>query len=347
MIPSWELFFPPNTRVLALPNWRSPRLFLPKHHGLQRWQDSAFYPASRLLARSYRFSLRVRAATGFGATRQTRLDDWPLGNFVGDVLPQATSAVVLVGTAGPAQKITVQILGSEGEVIGYLKYGDKIAARNRIRQESRLLRHIPSGLGPELIKFGSLGGGEALLMSVLSGKRLPATLPPTTSLVDFSMSLTVSPGLSFEAHPWVQCMRKTSGQVCEPWFETLSDKAWTTVVQHGDFAPWNLLRKPEGTLGAIDWEYGILEGFPHLDLAYFVLQVLALIYRQGPLEAAERTARYLVGQPKLALNVEEARALTRLAAYDAYLKSREDGQPDGASLQEWRRSVWEGKTYDP
>jgi Phosphotransferase enzyme family len=345
MMPNWELFFQPNTRVLALPNWRNPRLLLPGGHGLQRWQDSDFYPASRLLARGYRFSLRARAAAGFGETRQTHLDGWPLGTFVGDVLPQAVSAVVMVGTAGPAQKITAQIRDSRGELLAYLKYADKVAARARVRQECRLLRHIPDGSGPELIKCGRWGDGEALLMSVLPGQGLPTTLPPTAPLVDFSMSLAVSPPVPLEAHPWVRRMRKTSEHAPEPWFEALSNRAWPIVVQHGDFAPWNLLRKPGGALGAIDWEYGVLEGFPHLDLAYFVLQVSPLIYHQDPSEAAERTVRYLVGQPGLALKAEEARALTRLAAYDAYLKSREDGQPDVAGLQAWRRRIWESKAH--
>ena len=288
----------------------------------------------------------MRAAAGFGESRRTKLNGWPLGNFIEDVLPQATSAVVLVGTAGPAQKITVQVRGDRGEVLGYLKYAEKKAARNRLRQECRLLRHVPSGVAPELMKFGPLGDGDALLTSVLSGEKLPATLPPTSSLVDFSMSLNISPPVPFEAHPWIQHMRQTQGLACESMFEALSNRPWPIAVQHGDFAPWNLLRTSEGSLGAIDWEYGVLESLPHLDLAFFVLQVLALIYRQAPSKAARHTMEYLRGQPRLALNVEEARALTRLAAYDAYLKAQEDGQPDSVSLQTWRRAVWEGKTHN-
>ena len=34
----------------------------------------------------------------------------------------------------------------------------------------------------------------------------------------------------------------------------------------------------ETRLSAFDWEHGIADGFPYLDLAYFILQVAALIY---------------------------------------------------------------------
>jgi hypothetical protein len=338
----WTPFFPPGTHVLALPNWKNPRLYLPAQRLLRRWEDSSFYPASRFLARLYRLALRSKAVAGLTEVRFVRSSGWPLGEFTQDVLPQARSAVALVGTPGPAQKITVRVLGERGEVLGYLKYGEKEAARRRLEQERRVLEGLPSGAGPELLKFGPFGDGEALLTTALVGKRVPATLDLGEDLGDFLASLVVSPPVPLEAHPWVEeLVRAQPGPDLDPWFEVLVGKSWPIVVQHGDFAPWNMLRRADDTLGAIDWEYGALESFPHLDLAYCALQVLALIQRQAPEKAAEYASRYLIQQPRLALNREEARTLIRLAAYDAYLKSREDGQPDNAELQAWRRTVWE------
>jgi len=225
--------------------------------------------------------------------------------------------------------------------LGYLKYGEKEAARRRLEQERRVLEGLPSGAGPELLKFGPFGDGEALLTTALVGKRVPPTVDLGEDLGDFLASLVVSPPVPLEAHPWVGLVRAQPGLDLDPWFEVLGSKSWPIVVQHGDFAPWNMLRRPDGTLGVIDWEYGALESFPHLDLAYCLLQVLALIQRQAPEKAAEYASRYLIQQPDLALNGEEARTLIRLAAYDAYFKSQEDGQPDNAGLQAWRRTVWE------
>jgi hypothetical protein len=235
------------------------------------------------------------------------------------------------------------VLGGRGEVLGYLKYAEKEAARRRLQQEYWLLRNLPGGTGPEPLKFGTFGDGEALLTTALVGNRVPTSLPPADDLTGFLVALVVSPSVPLEAHPWVKRIGEQEGPDLDSWFEILADKNWPVTVQHGDFAPWNLLRKPDGTLGAIDWEYGALEGFPHLDLTYYVLQVLALIRRLAPVKASEYTMRYLTRHPQLALSSGEARMLTRFAAYDAYLKSREDGQPDDARLQTWRRMIWESE----
>ena len=340
MMANLGTFFPRDTNVLALPNWHNPRLCLPAQHFIQRWDDSSLYPASRFLARLYRLSLRMKAATGLAETRRVRSGGWPLGDFIREALPQATSVVTLVGTPGPAQKITAQIRCGRGEVLGYLKYAEKAPARNRLRHERHVLHNLPGGVGPRLMKFGPLGKGEALLTSALSGDRLPVTLPPSARLTDLCRLLAVSPPVALETHPWIVQIREREGQKLDPWLEVLARKEWPVVVQHGDFAPWNMLQRTDGTLGVIDWEYGTLEGFPHLDLAYYLLQVSALIYRRTAITAAEYTADYLTGQAGLELDREEAEVLTRLAAYDAYLKSREDGQPDGNDLQAWRREVW-------
>jgi len=345
MTVDWRWFFPPGTRVLALPDWQSPRLFLPAQRFAQRWEHSSYYPATRFRARFYRLGLRIRAATGLGETRRVQSSSWPLGKFASDVLPQIDSVVALVGAPGPVQKITVRLHG-KGGVLGYLKYSEKEAARVRLRQERHVLSNLPGEVGPELIKFGSLGNGEALLTTALPGRPLPATLPPAGGLTDLLNSLSVAPPVPLEAHPWAQHVRDHGGTRLDQWLETLSDKNWPIVVQHGDFVPWNLLRRSNGTLAAIDWEYGTLSGFPYVDLAYYVLQTSALIYRQPPLKAAQYAAAYLTRQPQLGLSRVEAQALTRLAAYDVHQKLREDGWPDDDGMQAWRRTVWESRARD-
>jgi hypothetical protein len=337
----WTLFFPPGTSVLALPGWQRPRLYLHSQHFDKRWRASAFYPASRFRARLYRLLLRAKATAGLAGVRTVRSDGWPMGEFVRDVLPHAVSAVVLAGTPGPAQKITAQLCDERGRVVGYLKYAQKEAARERLRQEHLVLSGILRGMGPEALKYGVLGDGMALLTAPISGRQLPATLPPVTGVTDFSMSFAASPPIPVEAHPWVRKAREGEPGTLDICFEVLANRCWPVVVQHGDFAPWNLLRRPEGSVGAVDWEYGTLEGFPYLDLAYYLLQTSALIYRWAPAKAARNTVRFLETlRPRL--SGTEARSLTRLAAYDAYRKSLEDGNMPDTGLQPWRREIWKG-----
>jgi hypothetical protein len=341
-----DLFFPPGTHVLTLPNWQNPRLYFPAHRLLQRWRYSSFYPAFRVMARLYKLSLRIRVTLGFGEVRKIQSGSWPLGEFVREVRPRTNSVVVLVGTPGPAQKITAQLRDKTGEVLGYLKYAEKEAARKRLRRERQVLAGIPRGVGPALLKYGTLGSGEALLTTPLPGKALPATLPPARDPSAFLTALNVAPHVPIAAHPWVQRTRDQSGFDLDPWLEMLSGKYWPVTIQHGDFAPWNLLLS-DGALRAIDWEYGTLEGFPYLDLAYYVLQISALIYRWAPLRAMEYTVEYLTRHSQLTLSGVEARALTSLAAYDAYRKFREDGHlPDISHLQRWRKAIWEAPICD-
>jgi hypothetical protein len=341
----WEMFFPPGTRVLALPSWRRPRLYMAARPFSRRWNSSKFYPASRRMARIYRLFLRAATAAGMKRTRVVPSSDWVLGNFVQDVLPELSSVVVLDGTPGPAQKVTAQLRDAKGRVLGYLKYAEKKPACRRLRQERKMLAELPSGVGPKLMKFEPMGDGEALLSSVLPGELLPATLPPPKGVAVLLNSLIVSPPQPLKYHPWVLHLRSRGQSGLDSCLEALTGRDWPVVIQHGDFAPWNLLRTSDGALGAIDWEYGTPEGLPYLDLAYYILQTSALIYRQHPPSAARYTVRHLTRESAFGLSAVEAQALTRLAAYDAYLKAIEDGQPESAGLQTWRREIWEGTTW--
>ena len=336
----WEMFFPAGTRVIALPSWRNPRLYLPTQRIWQRWEQSSLYPASRSRARLYRLSLRARAAARITEARTARSSPWLLAEFTEGMLSEVASVVVLTGTPSTAQHFTVQLWDEKGRVLGYLKYGESDAARMRLRREWFMIENIPPGVGPEALKYGDLGNGEALLKNALPGKPLPTSLPPPEALIDLLDSFVTLPAVSTDAHPWVRRIRQRGAPEVDAWLEPLAARKWPVAVQHGDFAPWNLLRAPDGRVMAVDWEYGALNGLPLLDLAYYLLQTLALIHREDPLAAARYTAAYLSGQPSLSLTDAEARALIRLAVYDAYLKSLEDGQPPDSRLQEWRRAIW-------
>ena len=302
------------------------------------------YPAYRSLARVRRLVLRARAAAGIMPVQTVRSNGWALGDFARDALPGVASAVALVGTPGPTQKVTVQLWDAKGNVIGYLKYAESEIGRKGLRQESRMLASIPGGYGPEPLKHGDLGNGEALLVSCIPGKLLPAKRTPSEDMIRFLTSLPTSLPSALEDHPWVRSTLGKSGGELDDCLGALGGKDWPVVVQHGDFVPWNLLRRPDGSLGAIDWEFGTLRGFPHLDLAYYTLQVAALIYRWTPSKAAEYTIRYLTSHARFDLESAEARALTRFAAYGVYQRFREEGKPSHQIPRTWWRAVWEERS---
>lgn len=53
---------------------------------------------------------------------------------------------------------------------------------------------------------------------------------------------------------------------------TLRDSRIPSVVQHGDFVPWNIVIQ-NGKPRVFDWEFGRPDGFPFWDAAFFITQV--------------------------------------------------------------------------
>jgi hypothetical protein len=86
--------------------------------------------------------------------------------------------VILVGTAGPAQKLIIQLWDENG-VAGYVKYAEKPAARKRLEGERHVLAALPDSLGPAVIKYGKIADGTGLLLSPIVGRPLAPKLPRT------------------------------------------------------------------------------------------------------------------------------------------------------------------------
>lgn len=338
--------FPPGTPLLALPSWRAPRLVMSKSGGpTRRWRDSGFFPATRWTAKVYRLALRGKAACGWGEARRLEGGPWALREFVGDCLPAANSVVVQIRTLNHApsqvQKYMIELHDPTGTIIGYVKHAVETLPRRRLEQEHVMLRCLPAGLGPTPLKFGDFGNGTALLMTPLRGRPIASQFPPSAGILEFVRSLETAVPLALASHPYVRAIQERGGAWLDTVLEDLSGKSWPITLQHGDLVPWNILRCRDGTmLSAFDWEHGIADGFPYLDLAYFILQLAALIYRWRPVKSAIYATSWLEAQRSFGLTGREARALVRLSMFDAYCRTEDDGFGDDHPLQPWRRRIW-------
>jgi Phosphotransferase enzyme family len=247
---------------------------------------------------------------------------------------------VQAGMPGGAQKLTAQLVDPSGRVVGFLKCGESPLAQERLRLEHHVLSQLPIGLGPRALKFGPLGSFDALLIAPVEGRHLPSSLPPPHELTTFLQALHSSRTLTLEDHPWFARLGEKRVQVTG-YIEALAPRSWPVVVQHGDLAPWNILRSRHGTLVAIDWEYGRLDGFPGLDLAQYVLQVSMLIKRCRPTDAHDRAASILERDRSLAVDRKESLALVALAAFEAHSNAAAEGISFDDSSQRWRRAIWQ------
>ncbi len=334
----------PGQRVRAIPGWRNPRLYLPVETGRQRWNQAALYQAFRTHARLYRFLLRL-ALVPTGRARTVGVTTSQIQQFVADHLPGATAAAVIVGTPGPAQKFVAVLWSPQGTLLGYVKYGETPAARARIRKECAILSGLPPDVGPRPLRLAPLGNGLGLLITPVPGTHVPARLPPHRGVVRLLQSLSTPAHLSVEAHPWLTAILnapRLEHNIVRQWIDRLAGHDWPIVHQHGDCAPWNLLADGSGTLRAVDWEYGDLSGFPHIDLAYYFLQVAALIYRWPPGRATRAGIRYLSTHASLEVSPSAAEGILRLSAAHAYQQFLDDGQSPRDTLLRWYHRVWSG-----
>ena len=334
----------PGGRVLALPNWDRPRLYVSARSARQRWEGSALYPASRPSARLYRFFLRTKALFGGAGGRVIPRTAAPLRPFVEDVIPGAEWVAIIVGTPGPTQKFTVAIWDEAGSLAGFLKYGETPRAQFRIRNEFGNLSVLPMGVAPRALKLGALGGGLAVLMTPVGGRHISPRLPPPEDVLTYLETLPAkeSPVAPAE-HPWIKSlMTRTPREdiLIARCVEVLSRRKWRIVHHHGDFAPWNLLRIGKGKLAAVDWEFASAEGFPYVDLAHYIIQVGALMYRWRAGKVLSWGVRYLSNPTIIGLSQAEATAIVQLAAWDSYHQALDDQYSPDTPLQSLRRALW-------
>ena len=332
-------FFPPGAEIVPLPKGTQDRLYIMKSSPVSTWQLSGLYPAFRLRARAYKLALRAKTLLGLGKSWYNSETDWLLGSFTQTVLPEVETVAVLVGTPGPAQKITVQ-LWDDHKVIGYLKYATKSGARGRLAHEHKLLTQLPRGLGPDVLKYGTFAEGVALITAPLAGKTLLASLPPHPSVHAYLKRLRRAERLPIAEHPFRKEITAALPDGGERWLDALASRDWPVTFLHGDFAPWNLFKEDE-RVRSIDWEYGSLDGLPHLDLCYYLLQVACLVRSWSPRRAAAYTLETL-RSANPTLSEAEAKALTALSAVRAHYEAKRDGQTYDTPLQAWRRQLWEG-----
>ena len=330
----WRAFFPSGSAVIALPDWKNPRLFVSESGLLGRWTGSRLYPAFRPAARVYRLFLRILAASGLLKVRAA--GEAGLWSLITEHMPEAANASLLAGTPGPGQKLTLECRDNRHRVVGYAKYAGTEIGMRQLRQEALVLSALPPGVGPALIAFSEWSDGLVLLTHPVSGRPIPAALPPPAALPAYLRSLA-HPGKEYDisSHPWMK--RTLDYPEVHPIVSRLASRKWPLVIQHGDLAAWNLRSDSDGSLHAFDWEYGTISGLPYLDAAHFILQHQALIARGDPEEGCRIAAEYLRLNIDTTLSIAEADAFARLSAFDAFLN---DPSAEDAPLQQWRKCVW-------
>ncbi|MGE4443329.1 MAG: phosphotransferase family protein [Desulfomicrobium sp.] len=333
---NWANFFPEDSRVLAIPDWNRPRLFVAAQPLGVRWKASTLFPATTLPARVRRWLLRGLAQF-WSRTRQSQ-DLYILQPILSEIWNHNVQPVAaLLGTPGPTQKLVVQFADPSGNAVGYMKFGESPATMRRLKQEFEVLSALPKGMGPEALKLEKIGNGLGLFLSALQGRPLSGRVAPSAQtmalLHKFQRSAEPIP---VHDHPWMQraLITDPDAAFC---ISMLDSRPWSMTIIHGDLAPWNILTSPHG-LRCIDWEYGALDGFIGVDAAHHFLQTAYLLKGWTPEKARQKTTDWL--SQKMGFKLREAEAVVRLSALMARHESLKDGHAADAHLQMWRYKIW-------
>jgi hypothetical protein len=103
--------------------------------------------------------------------------------------------------------------------------------------------------------------------------------------------------------------------------KAMKDSRFKPVIRHGDFARWNLLRRPDGRLIVLDWEWGHEAGMPGIDLVHYFLQDARLV-RKLPMVEAVRSVVEVLRSPECSAYLErtgwDGRPLLAIIACLAY-----------------------------
>ena len=238
---------PVGQEMLELGAADAPRWFVPLGSANTRYSGLGVRPAIRWRSRAYRAALRAWVLTG-AARRTHRVfrkeeGDWELGTLLRPHMPTLATAAVSVGTPGPDQKVTAQLMDRNGRILGFAKYATTPRARTLLANEKRMLDLIPPRVGPAPICFASFLAGTVLVQAPLLGSVRVPRLRLDAALLHFLGRLENS-GAAHKAteHPFVLDLYGRSvgrEDLLDAIVAELGTGEWPVVLAHGDLSPWN------------------------------------------------------------------------------------------------------------
>lgn len=289
---------PPDHDILEIPFGDNPRLLIPMGDAQVRHSSLNLNPALRARSRVHRTLLRTW--TLLGGVRYThhinpkRKEDWALGELLRPDIPELSTAAIYVGTHGPDQKLTIQLMDHRGDVLGYAKYANEPRSRSLVANEARILNMLPEGIGPRVIRFTPFLQGDLLVQTPLPGRvRVPSTRVYAGQM-KFLERLTRPEGAyDVSMHPFVKDLYARAGKrrsVLERVVSDLEGSEWPLAWMHGDLSAWNM-RWCHDRCRAFDWEYGRSEGMMYVEAPHAQIQFSGLVRNISP-QKAKRGVSY-------------------------------------------------------
>ena len=272
----------PESRFFVIPDHCGPRWIVPHDWTVAKSFLGSWRPytaSSRLKWQTLLIAYRQGQLGRFAKIKSLGIDidngaDW---QHLGCSLPDSRFPVIYVGTPQVARKAVVGLADCNGTVSSVTKIALTDEACRSILHEADMLKRLESekpGLAPKSIFVNEATGVAA--QKAISGratgrKLLPAHIAAllalsvpleTITLRDSAETLAAQIDLpSFDGE-----VRSVIGRVLE---EIDDNEPLPATWVHGDFAPWNIKKVPNGQFRAVDWENASPRGLPLFDLVYY------------------------------------------------------------------------------
>lgn len=262
----------PPGQYAILPGESDPRFLIPLDMRETAAASLAIYNPQRRIAKFAKSILRI--GLRLGIAQPLLRCRGGLGSLA-KVQPFLSRAVgcgdirlaVSLGTPGPNQKPTVQIMDRQGAVLGYAKVGRHARAIASIRDEQQALRTLASAsfstaVIPRLLDSGWIGSNYVLVQSTVPSEPSSGTAVPDSRYVRFLAELHgLGPSLCnlpFPSQSELAALRNKGFHYDAHLIESAAQR-WCDGPPvpcgpaHGDFTPWNI-RFSNGNLFVFDWE---------------------------------------------------------------------------------------------
>jgi len=242
------------------------------------------YPAQTNRARFAKGLLRWLWRTGlFVKTEPVQLSisrSAPFVRFLSSSANMQTGGVpppgILTGNpAGGTQRFIILLFDAIDQPTAIVKAGVSPASRELIAKEKTFLSNAPSDIRgiPRIRGSFESASVAAFAMEFFQGKS--PRLEDQNSVASLLTSwIRPEVKISLGEFPEWRAFASKFPQQGAPQNSRHSINA---VIQHGDFAPWNIKVSGDGSWTVLDWERGRLNGIPGWDWFHYVIQTNILV----------------------------------------------------------------------
>ena len=304
---------------LIVPSRRAPRWLLPLGNPAITARSFDIYVPYAPIGRLFKSIANGLFRTGWSGLFRNRVVVSSVGPLPIEELVQSVTGECCpvfsfsLGEPGSFQKVTIQVMGRDGIVLGYMKLAMTEEAKNFVRHEATVLKRLEGSplrhYIPRVLYAGPWTDvGFTLFQSALNGAPGPTVL---TSEHDRLLKLMREIGVVLKPGPAVlqhvaERWKRVAPHLNARWSEigdeilrscarSLASSLVPCGLMHGDFTPWNS-KLNNGELSLFDWEWSEEEAPLDWDLFHFKVQTASCLHKQSLIshETCDSMASYML-----------------------------------------------------